>query len=283
MKSILTLFITLMLSVCVFAQCGIENCETCTPAEVGGGDKCSKCATGYTLQADKCEHCPYGCNTCKTGTSAKELLCTACGDGFYMSNNSCLECSTFCKFCSGPLETDCTVCISGSTYNPETKLCEPFSQSVFIWIFASVGIVIFFLCIALVWNCVKKAQEDKERPPPIDPFKGLNEANIGSRSTKKKSPNKKNKVGPNDRNKNFKNESSKWELFQKNQASSPRGREETSPSKSPFQPRPAGLLAIQSPEQSTHFQFAPQSQKQTKGASSSVVTAVSDQPGSGGL
>ncbi|KAL4488070.1 hypothetical protein ABPG72_009408 [Tetrahymena utriculariae] len=86
-------------------DCKDPNCTDC-PSYV-----CISCADKYFLNSfNRCQSCISNCKKCPNN------ICSECLSGYYRdSNNQCQKCSdSFCDQCTGPNQSDCTLCLQSS-------------------------------------------------------------------------------------------------------------------------------------------------------------------------
>ncbi|KAH0576076.1 Cysteine-rich membrane protein 2 [Spironucleus salmonicida] len=100
----------------------IDNCQECTDK------KCSTCVRNTFLQNNKCENCPFFCDTCADPNS-----CITCSNGYKMNPDTKL-CETTCQnsdtcaasnqgFCN-PATLTCQYCIHNCVLCSSTTICD---------------------------------------------------------------------------------------------------------------------------------------------------------------
>ena len=135
-------------------ECDIA-CAICTGS---AHTQCSACSTGYFLQPNSticlnscpdgtwpnsinnmCMDCDIACSTC---TNAAHTQCSACSTGYFLqpnsticlnscpdgtwsnsASNTCIECDISCAECTGPGNTQCSVCEPGYFLQPDSTIC----------------------------------------------------------------------------------------------------------------------------------------------------------------
>lgn len=106
------------------ANCIFTNATSSSTGFQGYSDRCTTCASGYTLavypgntlayvnaiyNSDPCVPCTTNCSGCN---AAQPSNCTSCKPGYYsLANNTCNSCPSLCAVCTS--STNCTICNTG--------------------------------------------------------------------------------------------------------------------------------------------------------------------------
>ena len=124
-----------LMIVCPCASCA-TGCETCTWTS---STACTSCTTGYYYGTTSCQPCHHLCSACFGYVSNQ---CTACKPGAFLqdltacsetcpfneywpdsTNNICAPCDSACFRCTGPSNTECSMCKTGYFLQPASTIC----------------------------------------------------------------------------------------------------------------------------------------------------------------